>query len=101
MGIENTIKNMEEALEKKKAVMRQKSVGKIVKLKERMKTKNDKLERITKERDALKTEIEALEVDQPVEGTETKTETFVPGKDAKPAGDQAGKSTSKITPKKK
>ncbi len=94
MGIENTIKNMEEALEKKKAVMREKSAGKITKLKERIKIKTAKIEKITKERDALEEECNALEADQNVAGTETKTEPFVPGKAAE--GDK--KNDNKKTP---
>ncbi len=95
MTIENTIKNMEEALEKKKAVMRAKSVTKVAKLKERIKTKNEKIERLTKERDALETEVADLASDENVSGTVTKTEPFVPTKEA-PAGDQ--KNDNKKTP---
>ncbi len=94
MGIETTIKNMEDALEKKKALMREKSVGKVTKLKERIKVKNAKIEKITKERDALENEVADLVSDQNVAGTETKTEPFVPGKAAE--GDK--KDDNKKTP---
>ncbi len=95
MGIENTIKKMEETLEKKKAVLREKSVGKIAKLKERIKVKNDKLERITKERDALENEVADLTSDENVKGVEQKTETFIPGKE------KESKDSSAKNPKKK
>ncbi len=97
MGIEKTIKNMEAALEKKKAVMREKSVAKITKLKERIQAKTLKIDKLTEERTSLETECMELVVDQSVAGTETKTEIFVPG--ATPEGDQ--KDDHKKNPHKK
>lgn len=95
MGIENAIKNLEEALEKKKAIMREKSVGKIAKLEERIKVKTEKIDRFTKEREALKNEVADLTSDQNVAGAENKAETFVPEKDAKNAKDSTAKNPKK------
>ncbi len=99
MTIETTIKNMEEALEKKKAVMREKSAGKITKLKERIKVKTAKIEKITREREGLEAEVAGLVGDQNVAGAEATTETpFIPGKAAE--GDKKD-DNKKTSPKKK
>ena len=53
-------------------------IAKIAKLKERIKAKTEKIDILTKERDALETECADLVSDQNVAGTETKTGPVVP-----------------------
>ena len=94
MSIESTIKNMEDALEKKKAVMRERSAGKVVRLKERIETKLAKIAKLSEQVSAMETEAADLISDENVAGVETKTETFVPSKAAE--GDK--KDDNKKTP---
>jgi predicted transcriptional regulator len=97
--MENTIKNMEETLEKKKALMREKSAAKVTKLRERIKTKQAKIEKLTKEVTTMETECADLVGDQSVAGTETKTETFVPPGESKDAKDSTAKTATRQSTK--
>jgi uncharacterized protein YlxW (UPF0749 family) len=79
MSYDDTIKNMEQALEKKKEQRAERNAAKIAKLKERIKAKNDKAQKLNDEVTALNTECADLMSDQNVAGVIKKVEPFVAG----------------------
>ncbi len=93
MGIDSTIKKMEETLKKKKALRAEKDKAKLASLKDRVKAKTEKIEKIQAEVGNLNTEIEQLKVRMSAEGEE-KTEELKPGLAAE-SKDPAAKNPSK------
>ena len=94
MSYDTTIKNMEDTLAKKKEERRVRNEAKIVKMKERIESKMRKISKLSEEVSGLEAECADLQSDMNVEGTETKTETFVPGS-AGESKDPAKKQSSK------
>jgi predicted RNase H-like nuclease (RuvC/YqgF family) len=100
MTIDNTIENMEKTLAKKKEERKARNVAKIRKLKERIETKMRKISKLSEEVSAMETECADLQSDMNIEGTETKTEPFVP-ESAGESTDPNKKDPEKRTPAKK
>jgi cell division protein FtsB len=100
MTIDNTIKNMEDTLAKKKAERAERQTAKVAKLKERIETKMRKISKLSEEVSAMETECADLQSDLNVEGVETKTEPFVP-ESAGESTDPNKKDPEKRTPAKK
>jgi chaperonin cofactor prefoldin len=103
MKIDTSIQKMEEALEKKKKLRAEKDKERVTTLEGRIKLKTEKITKLQDDLANLTTEKETVEARIKEAGGATKEEDYVPGKESsqKNAGDQTGKSTTKIASKKK